>query len=194
MLENKSHLRKQFRQLRRNLSAEQQKLASRDALQTVIKHQILEHANHIALYLDQDGELSCTDIIDWCWQNGKTTYLPVLDPSRENYLIFIRYAADTKMRKNRFNIPEPVISSSQVKAVPQLDCIFLPLVAFDETGNRLGMGGGFYDRTLAEITSSPVKPQLIGYAHDCQQASNLSTESWDIPVHKIVTPSRVIST
>ncbi|MEP4889022.1 MAG: 5-formyltetrahydrofolate cyclo-ligase [Aliiglaciecola sp.] len=192
MLESKTQLRKKFRLLRRNLSPEQQNQASHQALQTVIKNKLLDHAEHIALYLNQDGELSCEDIIQWCWKNGKKTYLPVLDPNRENYLVFVEYAADTKMQKNRFNIPEPIMTMSNVKTLSQLDSIFLPLVAFDETGNRLGMGGGFYDRTLAQLTFT-LQPQLLGYAHDCQQATSLTTESWDIPVHKIITPSRVIS-
>ncbi|GAB2702249.1 5-formyltetrahydrofolate cyclo-ligase [Aliiglaciecola aliphaticivorans] len=193
MLESKTQLRKKYRQARRNLTPQQQTQASRQALQTVLNNKLLEDAEHIALYLSQDGELSCRDIINWCWQQGKKTYLPVLDPQRENFLVFVEYHANTQMQTNRFNIPEPVLSLSKTETLPQLHCIFLPLVAFDESGNRLGMGGGFYDRTLAQILCSPLKPQLYGYAHDCQQAPNLTTESWDIPVHKIVTPSRVIS-
>lgn len=193
MLTDKIELRKKFRQLRRELSAEQQQEASTQALQIIVNHRLLEESEHIALYLSRDGELSCHEIIQWCWQNSKKTYLPVLDPDQGQQLLFVEYTEQTPMLNNRFAIPEPVIESSNVTLIDQLDCIFLPLVAFDDNGNRLGMGGGFYDRTLAEIDNLARSPQLFGFAHDCQQASSLSTESWDIPVHKIVTPSRIIS-
>lgn len=64
-----------------------------------------------------------------------------------------------------------------------------PLVAFDEYGQRLGMGGGFYDRTLQNWQHYKMQP--VGYAHDCQLVEKLPVEEWDIPLPAVVTPSKV---
>ena len=67
----------------------------------------------------------------------------------------------------------------------------MPLVAFDKQGNRLGMGGGFYDRTLARLHEQNwQKPQLIGLAHECQKVDALPIESWDVPLKTIITPDK----
>ncbi len=74
----------------------------------------------------------------------------------------------------------------------QLDIIFTPLVAFDATGQRLGMGGGFYDRTLQdwEIAYAQQRgPYPIGLAHDCQRVDVLPVQDWDVPLPEIITPS-----
>jgi 5-formyltetrahydrofolate cyclo-ligase len=64
----------------------------------------------------------------------------------------------------------------------------MPLVGFDKAGNRLGMGGGFYDRSFAfKQKRHSCQPKLIGLAHSIQQVDNLSVQGWDIPVDNIVT-------
>ncbi len=74
-----------------------------------------------------------------------------------------------------------------------LDIILLPLVGFDRYGNRLGMGGGFYDRTLARLNHCDMKrPLLIGLAHHCQEVEQLQTQSWDIPLDIIATDKELI--
>ena len=84
-----------------------------------------------------------------------------------------------------------------------MDLVFMPLVAFDDCGNRLGMGGGYYDRTLAECCSPGIKhkgrlefsascPRLVATGHDIQHAPKLPRESWDIIPDLTITPARVI--
>jgi 5-formyltetrahydrofolate cyclo-ligase len=72
-----------------------------------------------------------------------------------------------------------------------MDLILLPLVAFDEKGNRMGMGGGFYDRSLANIQQQNQRTQLIGLAHEIQKTDQLVVQSWDIPLHAIATEDRL---
>ena len=94
------------------------------------------------------------------------------------------------MTVNQFGIAEPKLDCSKVCPVQSLDIIFTPLVAFDSSGNRLGMGGGFYDRTLAACKARG--PALVGLAHQCQQSDALPHAPWDVPLHAIATPQKWI--
>ncbi|MGJ8693716.1 MAG: 5-formyltetrahydrofolate cyclo-ligase [Thalassotalea sp.] len=141
----------------------------------------------IALYLPNDSELDTTPFIHWCWQQNIEVYLPVVHPFSPGYLLFFRYQQNTQMINNRFGIPEPKLNISTLALIDELDIIFTPLVAFDHSGNRLGMGGGFYDRTLANVNCG--NTAIIGLAHDCQQVPLLPIEAWDIPLPEIITPS-----
>lgn len=89
---------------------------------------------------------------------------------------------------NRFGIPEP---DRNAKRLPSrlLSVVLLPLVGFDSDGNRLGMGGGFYDRTFGyAIHSSARRPRLIGVAYECQRsADGLPRRPWDVPLDGVVT-------
>jgi 5-formyltetrahydrofolate cyclo-ligase len=102
-------------------------------------------AQHIACYLPNDGELDMTSLIDQAWAMGKTVYLPVLSSIHRNHLHFLPYWPDDELVCNRYGIPEPVIRSRRMVDLKRLDLVLLPLVGFDFRGNRLGMGGGFYD-------------------------------------------------
>jgi 5-formyltetrahydrofolate cyclo-ligase len=77
----------------------------------------------------------------------------------------------------------------------KLDVVLLPLVAFDRRGNRLGMGGGFYDRTFAPRGRGRVSaPRLIGLAHGFQQVAELVDQPWDVPLRGVLTDSGWLET
>lgn len=189
---SRQQLRQHIRSLRRSLSAAQQQQASLDLVQQLLRRPELQQALHIALYLTNDGELDTTPLIQALWQQGKTLYLPLLHPVVPGYLVFQLYSPDTVLKPNQFGIGEPELNCSLLCPVDQLDLIFTPLVAFDAQGQRLGMGGGFYDRTLSQLKSDAKKPALIGLAHDCQQVEAVPTEAWDIPLPMICTPSKFL--
>ncbi len=187
---SRQQLRSHIRALRRSLSAEQQHQASLDLVQQLLPRPEVQQAQHIALYLTNDGELDTTPLIQALWQQGKSLYLPLLHPVVPGYLVFQLYTPDTVLTPNQFGIGEPELNCSLLRPVSQLDLMFTPLVAFDSQGQRLGMGGGFYDRTLSQLDSTVRKPQLIGLAHDCQHVEAVPVEAWDIPLPAICTPSR----
>ena len=181
-------LRKAIRQRRNALSVIQQRNAAIALAISLSSHSKIQAANRIAVYLTNDGELGTAAFIDWCWQQQKEVYLPVLHPFSSGNLLFLRYQQDSKLISNAFGILEPKLDVTKVCPLTELDIICTPLVAFDETGARLGMGGGFYDRSLAHWQQSKLYP--LGLAHDCQLVENIPVESWDIPLPEIITPSK----
>lgn len=184
----RSQLRKAIRQRRNSLSVTQQRNAAIALATSLSSHSKIQLAKRIAVYLSNDGELATTAFIDWCWQQDKEVYLPVVHPFSPGNLLFLRYQADTKLVNNVFGILEPKLDVTMVCPLAELDIICTPLVAFDETGARLGMGGGFYDRSLAHWQQSKLYP--LGLAHDCQLVECIPVESWDIPLPEIITPSK----
>lgn len=180
----RNQLRQQIRKTRANLTALQQQQAEDSITQQALALIEERNAQHIALYISFDGEISTDKLIQILWAQGKQVYLPVLHPFNPNHLLFLRYLPDTPMLKNKFGIWEPKLNVQSVLPLEELDILFTPLVAFDKQGNRLGMGGGFYDRTLQHWQKSSFIP--VGLAHQCQQVEQLPTEAWDVPLHQIL--------
>ena len=180
----RNQLRQQIRKTRVNLTALQQQQAEDSITQQALAFIEERNAQHIALYISFDGEISTEKLIKILWMQGKQVYLPVLHPFNPNHLLFLRYLPETPMLKNKFGIWEPKLNVQNVLPLKELDILFTPLVAFDKQGNRLGMGGGFYDRTLQNWRNSSFIP--VGLAHQCQQVEQLPTEVWDVPLHQIL--------
>lgn len=180
----RNQLRQQIRKTRANLTALQQQQAEDSITQQALALIEAQNAQHIALYVSFDGEISTEKLIKTLWAQDKHVYLPVLHPFNPNHLLFLRYLPDTPMLKNKFGIWEPKLNVQNVLPLDELDILFTPLVAFDKQGNRLGMGGGFYDRTLQNWQNSSFIP--VGLAHQCQQVEQLPTEAWDVPLHRIL--------
>ena len=195
-MKNRDIIRQEVRTKRRQLNAEKQQEQAGLLCQTLITQIDLEHVKHIAIYLANDGELNTTPFINWCWQNNLSVYLPVIHPFSKGHLLFLAYTKTSVMIKNKYGILEPTLDVRNIVSVTDIDIIFTPLVAFDQQGNRLGMGGGFYDRTLATWyleyqQNKQTKPMPIGLAHDCQKVKAIPIENWDIPLPKIITPTSI---
>ena len=193
-VENQSaaDIRKLKRCQRKALSAKVQKQHSQALCQNLAKEKIYRNSQNIACYIANDGEIDPYLIIEHARFLSKKIYLPVLSPFK-NYLYFAPCDSNSQFRPNRYNIPEPVSHPSKWKSARQLDLLLLPLVAFDTDGNRIGMGGGFYDRTLAYLRHMHhwKKPVLAGLAHEIQKAGQLKAQSWDIPLDFIITEKHI---
>ncbi len=186
--QQRQNIRNQIRQRRRALTSEQQNNFALQTAERIAVHPRIQAAHSIAVFLSFDGELDTRPLIERLWQQAKQVYLPVLHPFSPGNLLFLRYTPETPLVHNRFNILEPQLDVRNVLPVGSLDVVLTPLVAFDSSGQRLGMGGGFYDRTLQNWQH--LGPYPIGLAHDCQQVEQLPVEHWDIPLPEIITPSQ----
>ncbi|MGF1910585.1 5-formyltetrahydrofolate cyclo-ligase [Vibrio kasasachensis] len=188
---SRQEFRQQIRQQRQQLSAQFQQQSGTLLVEQCASLSELEQAHHIALYLNVDGEIDTKPLIEWLWQQGKQVYLPVIHPFSKGHLLFLHYQPETDMVLNQYRIFEPKLNQTLIKPTQKLDLIFTPLVGFDSFGHRLGMGGGYYDRTLEPWFNNKCGAKPIGLAHDCQHVSRLPIESWDVPLPKIVTPSKI---
>lgn len=184
----RQQIRQQIRQRRRGLTPEQQTQFALQAADRMMAYPPVLLAQTVAVFLSFDGELDTRPLIDQLWRAGKRVYLPVLHPFSPGNLLFLHYHPSSDLVVNRLNIREPKLDVRDVLPLSQLDVLVTPLVAFDAAGQRLGMGGGFYDRTLQNWRQHRLQP--VGYAHDCQQVDALPTEQWDIPLPAVITPSK----
>ena len=192
--QDRQSLRKEIRAKRQALSDWQQRRASENLLSQIKLSTHLYRAKHVALYLANDGEISPAPILELLTAVGAKCYLPVLHPMAHNRLLFCEYQTDKQLVKNKYGIAEPSLKNCRLIQPNQLSAVLLPLVAFDPLGNRMGMGGGYYDRTFAFKQNKPKStPKLIGLAHECQKVERLPTESWDIPLHSIITDKDIYS-
>lgn len=184
----RQQIRQQIRQRRRALTPEQQTQFALQAADRMMAYTPVLLAQTVAVFLSFDGELDTRPLIDQLWRAGKRVYLPVLHPFSPGNLLFLHYHPSSDLVVNRLKIREPKLDVRDVLALSRLDVLVTPLVAFDAAGQRLGMGGGFYDRTLQNWRRHRLQP--VGYAHDCQQVDALPTEQWDIPLPAVITPSK----
>lgn len=182
---DKNTLRLEARKRRRNLTPIDQYKAAQALVAQLRRLPVYRCATHIAFYIANDGELNPAMALQHALMRKKNCYLPCL--TGRNTMIFRRYTRTTKMVLNHYNIPEPQPRAVSIPA-NKLEIVLMPLVAFDRKGNRLGMGGGFYDRTFAFKKHSHLpKPVLIGLAHSVQEMDSLSINSWDVPMDFVVT-------
>lgn len=189
---NRSTLRQQLRRKRRKLSPSQQRLAASSLARHAANSGLLLRYRDIAFYLANDGEIDPATLLLRAHRQGVRCYLPVLAPN--NRLWFMRYRPGDKLHKNRYGIAEPSHRLRRRK-VWSLSLVLLPLVGFDREGGRLGMGGGYYDRSLQQTRSLPVmnRPKLVGLGHQCQEVQKLELACWDIPISQVITDVEVIS-
>lgn len=181
-------LRQNMRTKRRLLSKEQQQQHSEKIIQRIINSEFYKQSHSIALYLSADGEVDLATLIDKIYEQDKRCYLPVILSKSEGIIRFAPYHAQTHLRKNCFAILEPVYQQKSLRIAQQIDLILAPLVAFDEQGSRLGMGGGYYDRALQHLKSdNSTAPVFVGVAHEQQKVKKLDIQSWDVTLNAVIT-------
>lgn len=189
---SRKQLRKQLRAARRCLSPAQQKLAGKKLARLLKNYLPVLRSTHIAYYLPNDGEIDPRPLALALEKMGKHCYLPRLHADGSHRVWFVRYRSGDPLFKNRYGIPEPHIRNFHLPAWA-LQVVLMPLVGFDRSGNRLGMGGGFYDRSFAfKRERHTCKPLLFGLAHSIQEVPALPCESWDVPLDAIVTEEGVM--
>lgn len=178
------HIRNQARKARRNLLSDEREAKEKIIYDKIKQHPEIKKAQHVAIFLSFDGEVNTQPIIEYLWQQGKFVYLPIVDPTTPHHLLFLPYTRQTKLIVNKLNILEPEFNIALAYPHQALDVIITPLVAFDEQGYRIGMGGGYYDRLLENYQKYDIYP--IGLAFNCQKVPSVPNQPWDIKLAEII--------
>ena len=188
MTDDPRALRQRLRERRRTLSPAVQRQAALAVACRLEDWPEWISAVRVAGYWACDGELDPAPLLERAWATGRSVYLPVLDSACA--LHFAPYSPGMPMRRNRFNIPEPDVAPEEWLEPHRLDLVLTPLVAFDRTGTRFGMGGGFYDRTFGfrrDPGYRSRRPVLLGLGYEFQRVAALVRQAWDVPLDAAVT-------
>jgi len=187
MQTDQKQIRKQLRQMiqaeRAKLSPQEQTTASLNIIPKALALINQYQAEHIAFYLPFNHELSPLPLIEKLLSIGKSVYLPVLHPFAKGHLLFLKYDASTALQTHQFGMLQPKLDIRNVQPLDELDMIFTPLLACDSAKNRLGYGGGFYDRTLAMASAKTIS---VGLTHQCQLIEQVPVEPWDMPLNHLI--------
>ena len=177
-------LRATLRDRRRALSPADRMSAAERVAARLAALPFMPRSGRVAGYWAMDGEIALH-----AWQMGLpagVTYcLPVLHDDR--CLRFAPWRPGAPLVSNRFGIPEPDVPRDALLPGDAMDCVVMPLVGFDATGQRLGMGAGWYDRTFAFRRDASRSPWLVGVAFALQQVDALAAEPWDVPLDALCT-------
>lgn len=181
---NQSAIRQHYLDIRNDISAEQQCVASNLVCDQIIASDSYQKAQHIAAYLAFGKEIDLSPLLTQAQQDNKHVYLPRIVGQD---IVFSLYTGHDDLVENRFNILEPKPTTDCIECA-QLDVIYLPLVAFDQQGHRIGMGGGYYDRYLnqAKYASQPIR---IGVAYTEQEVDDCQPNEWDVSLHAVIQSS-----
>lgn len=172
-------------QIRANITSSYQYQASQQICQQIGNTTVYRQAKHIALYQAFNQEIDLSDIWRKAPLQGKYCYFPAI--TEQGDLVFLPATPKTIFVKNKYGIAEPMVARQEAIAPEKLDIIFMPLVGFDIFGTRLGMGKGYYDKSL-----SAVKTGLkIGLAYELQKMDYIPPDAWDIPLDIVITESEI---
>ena len=174
-----------MRERRQALTPHIRRQAALNATENALKLEELAQAHSIAVYLANGGEIDTQPLVEHCLALKKCLYLPCITES--GLLEFRQYDSDSELAQNRYGILEPLADKPSIDPA-KLDIVFMPLLGFDERGCRLGMGGGYYDRTFSAKNSEPKDgPLLIGYAYELQRLKSLPSDPWDVKIDAVIT-------
>jgi 5-formyltetrahydrofolate cyclo-ligase len=180
-------LRRELRQRRRGIPAAARIAAAEQLAGRLLALPFAPTTGYVAGYWAMDGEIA---LHAWQLRLPPTLVycLPVLGP--DGCLRFAPWRPGDALASNRFGIPEPAVAVESLLAPAAMALVLVPLVGFDARGHRLGMGGGWYDRSFAfrnrgADTPQPPPPWLVGAAFAAQQLDALAAEPWDVALDAV---------
>ncbi len=183
-------LRARLRELRAAIPAAERIAAADAVAENLLRHPAVPVANTLAGYWAVAGELPLHRLMARL-SPGTRYCLPVLHADRT--LRFAPWRTGDAVAANRYGIPEPV-EVGVALSPHEVEVVLLPLVGFSRDGQRLGTGGGWYDRSFTFRRDAPAPPLLIGIGFACQQieAEEIDAREWDVPLDAIATEHELI--
>ncbi len=186
---SKNELRKNVIAWRNALTPQEVKEKSAAIASRVLKLKEYRSAKTIMAYIDFRNEVQTSEIIVDAMQHGKRVVVPVTDVRNKQLILSLLKNYPEDLAPGTWGIPEPKPELVQPVAPDEIDLVIVPGVAFDTVGNRLGYGGGYYDRFLPQTRKDAV---LISLAYELQIRPNVYPDEHDMPIHILVTEDRVL--
>jgi 5-formyltetrahydrofolate cyclo-ligase len=177
-------MRNDTRAARAALSSDEREKASDKIADTVIRSSWFRRSKYIACYLPMQEEVDTWPLIDRAWRMKKRIFAPIVE---KNFTLRFRaLSAESTLVVNQYGLLEP--QDGEIIAPRALDLVLTPVVAFDDEYNRLGMGGGYFDRTFSFLRHRKFlfRPKLIGLAFSCQRVEKIAPSPWDIRLFSVI--------
>ncbi len=178
----KDELRKSLRQQRNNLSQKEEK--SHRILEHILASSQFQNASVVMLYRSAKGEVDTEELWEKCRELGKTCVFPKCVSKTKMIAVLAEDEGDFSV--SEFGIMEPTANEEFPKE--QIDCIIVPALGFDQQNYRVGYGGGYYDRYLAEYQGV-----TLGMCFSELLLETVFPNEWDIPVSFVVTQEGVLT-
>ena len=188
MTQDRPSLRRTLRERRRALAPSVRIDAAQALAARILALTFLPREGYLAGYWAMDGEIGL-HVLQMRLPPGLVWCLPVLDGQQ---LRFAPWRAGDPLVTNRFGIPEPDVAPSSTLPAEALALAVMPMVGFDAAGQRLGMGGGWYDRSFAFRRDHAAPPWLVGAGFSVQQVDALAGAEWDVIPDAICTETQTL--
>jgi 5-formyltetrahydrofolate cyclo-ligase len=183
-------LRQQLRRKRRAIPPTEQASAATAVARLLSRQPLIKPGARIGVYLALPGELNLQPFIELAWMRGCRVFVPHISHARRKQMAFYPLQPGSPLQAHDWGMPQlRDVEHQQRCPTDRLDVVLVPTVGFDTRGNRLGMGGGFYDRHFARLSRAGRwhRPHLIGVAYACQEVARLETQPHDVRLELIVT-------
>ncbi len=185
---NKEALRKRTRMQLEQLNPAEIQSWSRSITERIKSLKEYQQAEKLMFFFSFDGEVDTAELIQDALDQGKRVALPWIFPNEHRMIARWITDPESDMGPGRWNIPQPREDCPEV-AVEELDMVIVPGFLFDRRRNRMGRGGGFYDRFLEKIVRTS---HLCAVAFSLQISGRVPTEEFDVSMHRIVTEKEII--
>ena len=188
IINKKKEFRKNLLILRKKLFFSTKKVFDINLFEKFFNNINIENINIISSFISINTEINTTELNKYILEKDKKLCLPVV-VKKDEYLIFREFKKNQNMIDGFMNIKEPVSTSKIL--IP--DLLFIPCLAFDSYGYRLGYGGGYYDKTLSNLKKNKKKFLSVGYAFDGQKIQEVPKENFDMKLDYVITEKKIYS-
>ena len=178
-----NELRRKALLARREMSREARAKSSAIICKRVLRSREFIASKYVGCYLPMADEVDTLEIIERAWRANKRIFIPVLFGRQE--MLFREILPETTLQRNSYGLWEP--ESGETISPRSLNIVITPTVAYDENNNRIGMGGGYFDRCFSFLRYRRqwLRPKLIGVAFACQKVEEITPNVWDIRLYKV---------
>jgi len=170
------------------MSIDERARASSRICKQVIATREFYASTYVGCYLPMYDEVDTREIIETAWRANKRVFVPVL--RNKGQMIFCEILEETELAQNDLGVWEP--TRGLLLPPRRLDVVITPTVVFDKNANRVGMGGGYFDRAFAFLRhrTNWIRPKLLGVAFQCQEVEEITPNPWDIRLYRVISDSK----